>query len=163
MLVLAPEGVLPVKTTPRTVDRLVDEQVQRWLAQQRGPALDGGLDRPHPIVTVSRQAGASGTELARHVATRLGYRLWDQELVQEVAVQAGTWEQLLGAVDERARSAIEDLLTGILVGDALTGEAYAERLTRNTGTLDLEAATDVIVSGYRARFRPARVMHASGP
>ncbi len=232
-----------MKATPRPVGRLVDEQVHRWLAQQRaGATLEARPDVPRPIVTVSRQAGANGTELAGHVATRLGYRLWDQELVQQIAAQTGTWDEALSVVDERARNAVEDLLCGILLGDAVTGEGYAERLGKliraiarrgsavvvgrgaqfvvepgsalrvrvvaplevrihntvvtrklpegqaralveqidrerlafmrhqyrrdatevcaydlivNSGALDLEAATDVIVSAYRAKFRAA--------
>jgi cytidylate kinase len=81
-------------------------------------------------VSVSREAGARGTELARCVAQRLEFRLWDQELVHRIAEESGASETLLRAVDEHARGAIEDLLAGVLMGDASTETEYLAQLIR---------------------------------
>jgi cytidylate kinase len=113
------------------VNDLVEQQVQRWMAEQQKRAKERVTpEPPRPIVTVSRQAGTQGTDLARHVAEALGFRLWDQELVQAIAEQSGAPEALLRAVDERARSAVQDLLSGILMGDASTETEYLAQLTR---------------------------------
>lgn len=118
--------------SPRSVNELVEQQVQRWMAEQQKRAEEKRLvpEPPKPIVTVSREAGALGTDLARHVAERLGFRLWDQEIVQRIAEQNGASEALYRAVDERARNAIEDLLAGILMGDSLTEKEYLAQLMR---------------------------------
>ncbi len=114
-----------------SVHDLVEQQVQRWMAEQKRKGEAPPVREPaRPIVTVSRQAGTSGTELARRAAEALGFRLWDQELVQRIAEQSGAPETLLRAVDERARSAIEDLLSGILMGEAGTETEYVAQLTR---------------------------------
>jgi cytidylate kinase len=115
---------------PRSVHDLVEQQVLRWMAEQQRRAAEKRAEQPRPIITVSRQAGTRGTDLARGVADVLGYRLWDQELVQQIAEQSGAPEGLMRAVDERARNAIEDLLAGILMGDASTEKDYVARLTK---------------------------------
>lgn len=116
---------------PRNVRDLVEQQVQRWMAEQRERSRESPLpEPPRPPITISRQAGTEGTELGRRVAEALGFRLWDQELVQRVAEQNGAPEALLRAVDERARNAIEDLLAGILMGDLSTETEYMAQLMR---------------------------------
>jgi cytidylate kinase len=121
-----------MERVPRTVNEMVEHQIQRWLAEQQQKRAEARrfLERPPPIVTISREAGARGTTLGRGVAERLGFRLWDQELVQRIAEQSGASEALLSAVDEQARNAIEDLLAGILMGDSFTEKEYLAQLMR---------------------------------
>jgi cytidylate kinase len=116
---------------PRSVNDLVEQQIQRWMAEQKrktGERLTPAP--PRPIITISRQAGTQGTDVARGAAEILGFRLWDQELVQRIAEQSGATEALLRAVDEHARNAVEDLLAGILMGDVSTETEYLAQLTR---------------------------------
>jgi cytidylate kinase len=112
--------------------QLVDEQVKRWLAEQERRKAQPRVtpEPPRPLVTISREAGANGTSLGRAVAHKLGFELWDQELVQRVAEEKGAPEALLAAVDERARSRIQDLLAGILMGDVGTETGYLASLGR---------------------------------
>jgi cytidylate kinase len=120
-----------MERAPRSVNEMVEYQVQRWLAEQQKRRQERRiLESPAPIVTISREAGALGTTLGRLVAERLGFRLWDQELVQRIAEESGASETLLAAVDEQARNAIEDLLAGILMGDSFTEKEYLAQLMR---------------------------------
>jgi cytidylate kinase len=112
--------------------QLVDEQVKRWIAEQEKRKAQPRVtpEPPRPLVTISREAGANGTSLGRIVAHKLGFELWDQELVQRVAAEKGAPEVLFAAVDERARGRIQDLLAGILLGDAGTETEYLASLGR---------------------------------
>lgn len=116
---------------PRSTHDLVEQQIQRWMAEQKRKADERVTPAPpRPIITVSRQAGTLGTDIARGAAEMLGFRLWDQELVQRIAEQSGAPEALLRAVDEHARNAVHDLLAGILMGDVSTETEYLAQLTR---------------------------------
>jgi cytidylate kinase len=112
--------------------QLVDEQVKRWLAEQEKRKAQPRVtpEPPRPLVTISREAGANGTSLGRIVAKKLGFELWDQEIVHRVAEEKGAPEALFAAVDERARSRIVDLLAGILMGDVGTETEYLASLGR---------------------------------
>ncbi|MGZ8379193.1 MAG: cytidylate kinase family protein, partial [Gemmatirosa sp.] len=50
-----------------------------------------------PIVTVSRQFGAGGSELAARVAEALGWPLLDNALLDEVAARLGTSREAVAA------------------------------------------------------------------
>jgi cytidylate kinase len=115
--------------SPRSVDKLVEEQVARWLEQERRRKAERVTPVPiRPVVTVSRQAGARGTEVARLVAERLGFRCWDQELLHRLAEEGPVSERLLSEVDEHAANVVQDLLGGVLMGDEFTQYAYVEKL-----------------------------------
>ena len=57
-----------------------------------------------PVVTVARQMGAGGEEIARLVAQRLGARLFDAELLTLASEQTGIPVRYFELLDERGRS-----------------------------------------------------------
>ena len=61
------------------------------------------------IVTVSRQIGAGGGEVARSVAAALGFRVVDNELIDTVAERAGMPAAEVAEKEERAPGFIERL------------------------------------------------------
>lgn len=137
--------------SPRSLTAIVDEQINRWRIEQARRAREQpARERPKPIVTVSRQAGSRGTEIARLVSESLGFRFWDQELVHRIAEQSGAPEAMLRAVDEHPRGRLADLLSGILMGDRSTEEEYFAQLVRLVASL-AERGGSVIV-GRGAQF-----------
>jgi cytidylate kinase len=64
-----------------------------------------------PVITVSRQFGSNGDEIARDVAARLGLRLVDQDIINEVAQRLGVPPEKVTAQDERdAPHVVADLV-----------------------------------------------------
>jgi cytidylate kinase len=54
-----------------------------------------------PIIAISRQHGARGAAVGKLVAERLGYTLWDRELVAAIAAQVDADPAHIAALDER--------------------------------------------------------------
>jgi cytidylate kinase len=61
------------------------------------------------LITVSRQFGAGGSQVARQVAERLGWRLVDNELIEEVAARAGLPREHVAEREERVSTFVERL------------------------------------------------------
>ena len=61
------------------------------------------------LITISRQYGAGGSEVARQVAAALGWRVLDNELIEEVARRAGVPAEQVAEKEERAPSFVERL------------------------------------------------------
>jgi cytidylate kinase len=61
------------------------------------------------IITISRQYGAGGSEVARRVATALDWALVDNDVVDKVAARSGLKPEEVAAHDERAPGFIERL------------------------------------------------------
>ncbi|HEY7976138.1 MAG TPA: cytidylate kinase-like family protein, partial [Ktedonobacterales bacterium] len=62
-------------------------------------------------VTISREYGSGGGEIAARLAERLGWQLIDHEVVQQIAQRLGVEEEDAAAHDEHAESWVMQFLT----------------------------------------------------
>jgi CMP/dCMP kinase len=68
------------------------------------------------IVTVSRQYGSGGSEVAARIAAALGWHLLDNALIDEVAVRLGTSSEEVEAREERVPSLVQRLADAMALG-----------------------------------------------
>lgn len=69
-----------------------------------------------PIITVSRQYGSGGSEVAERTAKMLGWELLDNAVVDAVAAQLGLSVEEVKAREERAPSLVERLSSALAMG-----------------------------------------------
>lgn len=69
-----------------------------------------------PVVTVTRQFGAGGSEVAARVATQLGWSLLDNAFIERAARGLGTTPAIVEALEERTPSLVERLATALALG-----------------------------------------------
>jgi len=62
------------------------------------------------IITISRQMGAGGGDVARRVAEELGWRVVDNELIDQIAARAGLTPEEVAEKEESAPGFLERLL-----------------------------------------------------
>ncbi len=62
------------------------------------------------IITVAREYGSGGKDIAKIIADRLGYDCVDKELIAEIAHTAGVSEELVEKMDEVGESAVRRFL-----------------------------------------------------
>ena len=100
-----------------------------------------------PLVTISRQYGSGGSEVAERVARALGWQLYDNEVVDEVAARLGISPAEVSAREERMPSLAERLASALslaapevmpTVGDAALPPSE-ERIVQVTGRVMQEA------------------------
>ncbi|MGH2486822.1 MAG: AAA family ATPase, partial [Ktedonobacterales bacterium] len=77
-------------------------------------------------ITVSRQYGSGGGEIARLLAEKLGWRLIDHEVVVGVARELGVTLDEAEAQDERSESLITRLLASMSLAYPNEGTDHAE-------------------------------------
>src|SRR4051812_14890659 len=65
------------------------------------------------VVTITRQFGSGGSEVARKVAQALGWTVIDNEFVEAVARKAGLPVATVAAHDEREPGAMERLVRAL--------------------------------------------------
>jgi cytidylate kinase len=62
------------------------------------------------IITIEREYGCGGGEIAREIASRLGWKLWDRALTEEIAKQANVECSAVERCEERVDSAFQRLV-----------------------------------------------------
>ncbi len=71
---------------------------------------------PPPVITITRQYAAGGSDVARLVAAALDWTVIDNEFVDEVARRAGLAPEEVAERDERAPGLLERLARTLAVG-----------------------------------------------
>lgn len=81
------------------------------------------------VVTFSRQYASGGSDIARTVATRLGWTLIDNEFVDRVAEQAGMTREAVELQEERVPTLVERMARALAISSpevfVASGEAPA--------------------------------------
>jgi cytidylate kinase len=127
------------------------EQLHRRLQAQHKAEKEGAHPghMPTPFtIAVSREAGANGSLLARAVAQRLGWAVYDRELVQHIAVNMGVRTSLLESVDEKHRSWLLECVDGLSSAPAVSESGYIRHLVQTI--LSLGSHGECVIVGRGA-------------
>jgi CMP/dCMP kinase len=62
------------------------------------------------VLTISHQYGSGGSLIARELGRRLGWSVWEKEIVRKIATQYKVSEEYIDAKDERVDSFIERMV-----------------------------------------------------
>ena len=114
-----------------------------------GRGKEGGLFYG-PYLLISREKGAGGNAVAQLVGKRLGWQVFDNEIVDEIAKKANVRRQLIESLDEREREMIQDAIAQLLNPQAIGTLDYLVYLKQIVLTLGHHG--DVIIVGRGARF-----------
>jgi cytidylate kinase len=88
-----------------------------------------------PWITLSRQRGSGGTELAGKLAEKLGWQVYDKELLSAIASHDPAREKLLSRLDEHAVDALQDFLSSVMAHEAVSRNMYAQAVAKVVWTL----------------------------
>jgi cytidylate kinase len=119
-------------------------------AQRAREERTSGIEAFPRIITISREFGAGGSDIAGHVAAELGFQLWDHELISYLARKAQADVQLIRELDERQRDLIDDVLTTSIHGGRISGGKYRVLLTRTIA--ELAERGGAVIVGRGANF-----------
>jgi len=139
----------------RSIAQIVDEQSRRWeLARTERPAE--GPRRP--VVTVSRQYGSLGHDVAQRIAEKLQLDLFDRELIHEIAESTHLSERVVSALDEKARELLTDWMTALATNAYLSPAGYIYHLTRVVGAIAHHGGAVIVGRGAHLILDPGKAL-----
>ena len=132
-------------TKKRSIQQVIEEQAKRWELLKSRPAYD----RPSRIsvVTVSREPGSGGRLIAQRIAEKLGFDLFHQEVIHEMAQSAQAKKMLMETLDEKGLSVIEDLISAIVYDRHLWPDEYLRHLMKVVGTIGKHGSAVIVGRG----------------
>jgi cytidylate kinase len=108
--------------------------VARWLfgggEEDRAPEVAAGPVARFQNICVSREAGAGGGAIARMVGQRLGWNVYDNELIEAIAHRMGVSLDEVRSLDELAPSVVQDWLLPLREEYYAPQEAYLDHLAK---------------------------------
>lgn len=139
-----------------SMEQLIEQQITRWeLARRQQKRKErpgrGKLGRLYfgPYLLISRDKGAGGHEVARLIGQRLGWEVFDRQIVDAVAQRTKMRQQLVENLDERTRGGLEEFLRHVLTRE-IGSTDYLIHLRQVLLTLGQQG--DVIIVGRGAEY-----------
>ncbi|HET6277360.1 MAG TPA: cytidylate kinase-like family protein [Candidatus Polarisedimenticolia bacterium] len=122
------------KGDPGFLDHLIDRhiallEIRRKLGEEsRAGGRSGLSSKQGPWLTISKELGSGGEEIGRLVAERLGWHLFDREILEAIARTTRTRERLLSRLDERAVSRLDEFFANVLMPGVPSQEAFLNEM-----------------------------------
>lgn len=103
-----------------------------------------------PFITISREPGSGGKPVARLIAKNLGFKFYNKKIIEDVSKSVRQRRALLESIDERGRTAVDDLVHSAFNPDYVSDVEYIRHLSK----VILSAAIkgEVVVLGRGANF-----------
>jgi cytidylate kinase len=121
---------------------------QKWREKQlQGEATQ--ITNP-PVITISRQLGSGGAEIAQKLGRQLGWDVWDSEIIDRIANDANVSREMVEILDERRTSAFEKIARALSKNTSITSENYFRHLVSTLMSIGQQGKT--IIVGRGANF-----------
>lgn len=127
----------------RKAAQIIEEQILEWKHRHTTTSSRAPKKHTYPIITISREFGARGAAFASHLARKIGYKVWDKDLLQAITEEVGAGLKTVESVDERRRQTVEDTVTGFF-HNIPTNVSYLRSLIRVVSTIE-EFGNSIIV------------------
>ncbi|MDD2318394.1 MAG: cytidylate kinase family protein, partial [Desulfobacterales bacterium] len=99
-------------TKARSVDQMVEQQMNKWQMDRKKSQIEE-YKRPM-VVTVSREPGSGGRIIAEKIAARLGWDLFYQEVLNEMAKSAKVTKTFMDTLDEKGLNTLEEWISSLV-------------------------------------------------
>jgi cytidylate kinase len=125
-----------------------------WQTRQRAEAGDDATATPAAVtIAISREAGAQGGAVAAKLGERLGWLVYDRQLLRHIAEEMGLSERLLDSVDEKRANWLMTYLQVFATNNAVSPGAFLYTLSKVV--LSLAAHGECVIVGRgAAQFLP---------
>ncbi len=100
------------------IAKLVEHQLGLWQTRRRisdeRMRRESDPGRTLGFITLSRDAGNGGVAVAQDLAERLGWRVFDSEIVEYIAQRSSVHRDLISTLDESARDFVTDAVMALV-------------------------------------------------
>ncbi|MFH1737767.1 MAG: cytidylate kinase-like family protein, partial [bacterium] len=141
------------------IDHIVNRQINLWnlervaFEKRRQEETESFAQRPaelKPIVSISRQRGSRGKELAKMLSHELHYGLFDRQIIDYVSQHGSVRREVIESLDERDRSDLELWVEGLLTQRITDRDDYIRALSEVVKTVSFQGG--VVILGRGANY-----------
>lgn len=125
------------------ISKIVEEQIKSWRLQNSLGQRSRIQKKYYPVITISREFGARGAAMAKVLGRKIGFKVWDDELLQAIAEGSDSDQKLLEKLDERLQEAVGNTFAGFFK-NLPTNTSYLRSLIYLVKTIE-EKGSEIIV------------------
>lgn len=116
----------------KSIHKLIDEQIRRWELGRKEPSpLISSIN----VITISRECGSRGQEVARRLAEELEFDLFHHEILEAMIETSRNSRSLLETLDEKAMNIVDDIVSALVHEHHLWPDEYSKLLLKIMNTI----------------------------
>ncbi len=109
----------------KSIHKLIDEQIKRW---EMGSKKEAPIQERIEVITISRESGSNGYELAKQLCLQTGFDLFHHEIVEAMVEKSKNSRALLETLDERGINIVDDIVSNFVNDHHLWTDEYSKLL-----------------------------------
>jgi cytidylate kinase len=117
-----------------------------------------GMPVPSFTIALSREAGIDASAIVAETARRLGWSVYDRELLEKIAREMGLRTTLLESVDERRGSWLRECLEQFASAPTVSESAYVRHLIETIASLGAHGQCIIVGRGAAQLLPPATTL-----
>ncbi len=137
-----------MKQEKRSIEQIVDEQLSKWSFRAKEGKSE--VVEPKPFITISREPGTGGPEIARRLSERLKMELFAGQIAKQLAESAKVDEKAIKAIIEKALTKRDDWLTSLFETRHLWPDKFMFHLNKVVNTVKNHG--NAVILGLGAQY-----------
>ncbi len=137
-----------------SIEQLIKEQIQKWKTLYDHSS--GKVETRIPVITVSLEPGAGGSILAQKIADRLGFDLFNRDIIEKIAKSAKTRSEVIETVEKERLAGIKDFISSLIEDQYIHPDLYLEHLFEVVGSIGGHGQAVIVGRGANFILPPER-------
>ncbi len=139
----------------KSVNRLIDEQIKRWEMEK---IKEKPIDQSIQVITISRESGSRGFEVAKMLCKETGFDLFHNEILDTMLEISKNSRALLETLDERGMNIVDDIVSNFVSENHLWPDEYSKLLFKILTTIGEHGNAVIIGRGASCVLHDKRAL-----
>jgi len=119
----------------RKAEHVIEEQIANWKHEDSKASRRSPKNKTYPVITISREFGALGAAVAAQIEKKIGFKVWDKDLLLAITNELGGGVKAIELLDEKKQQTVEETITGFLK-NMPTSTKYLRSLIKVVNTIE---------------------------
>ena len=139
----------------KSIHKLIDEQIKRW---ELGKKEEKPIQEVINVVTISRESGSQGFEVAKKLAHKTGFDLFHHEILETMVETSKNSRILLETLDERGMNIVDDIVSNFVNEHHLWPDEYSKLLFQILTTIEKHGKAIILGRGANCVLHQQNVL-----
>jgi cytidylate kinase len=151
----------PSRSHTPAIQRVIERRLRNWEIQKGQKPGASPIQTPsvYPYIALSREAQSGAGRIARLLADRLHWPLFDKEILDHMAADDGVRHRMYSLMDENKQDWLDEILRPLALGAETLRNDYFRRLRAAVGTIAAHESTVFLGRGAGYLLPPERGLH----
>lgn len=139
----------------RPIHRIIDEQIKRW---EQGRVITPPLVQTTNLITISRESGSRGQEVAEKLAEKTGFDLFHHEILESMIETSKNSKALLETLDEKSMNIVDDIVSALVNEHHLWPDEYSKLLLKILNTIGKHGNAIILGRGGNCALKKSNAL-----